>query len=243
MIQLAICDDESQVLQKAEQNIQDFNRQQNGEDTFSVTSYSSPQVLYDNVIDGEVYDAFLLDIEMEPINGMELAGKLREIFPYAAIVFLSSHTTYSYMYEGYRVQALRYLSKDAMETSMPEALNAIIHHYKSTKPLFYTYTYYSGAERVALQDIIYVHRATRMTEIVTEKQEPIRLKKPLRDIFTELNDKRFLFISRSCFVNADHVVQVLAGTLVLKNGENLKVSRKMMPEVKTSLLRLWGGLT
>lgn len=242
MLQLAICDDEPIILQKIEKGIQLFNQQQNGGDAFTVTGYSSPQALYDNVMDGVAYDAFLLDIEMEAMNGMELAAKIRETFPYAAIVFLSSHTAYSYMYEGYRVQALRYISKDVMDTSMPEALNAIIHHCKTTKPLFYTYTHYSSVQRISLQDIVYVQRVVRMAEIVTEKQGTIRLKKPLKDLFAELNDKRFLFIDRGCFVNIDHVVQVFDTYLVLKNGKSLPISRKMSKGVKSEVIQLWGGL-
>ena len=242
MLQLAICDDEPIILQKIEKNIQLFNQQQKGDDTFCVTCYDSPQALYDNVTDGDTFDAFLLDIEMDEMNGMELAGKIRETFPYAAIVFLSSHTAYSYMYEGYRVQALRYISKEVMDTSMPEALNAIIHHCKTVKPLFYTYTHYSSVQRISLRDIIYVQRTGRMAEIITESQGILRLKKSLKDIFAELNDKRFLFTERSCFVNIDHVSQVFNNYLVLKNGKSLPISRKMSKGVKSEVVQLWGGL-
>lgn len=80
-------------------------------------------VLRDEIVDGEVFDVFVLDIEMEMLDGFALAYEIRQHRPLAAIVFLSSHTEYNYTKERYKVRALRYVSKLTMETSMMEVLD------------------------------------------------------------------------------------------------------------------------
>jgi DNA-binding LytR/AlgR family response regulator len=82
-----------------------------------------------------------------------------------------------------------------------------------------------------------------MTEVVTQRQGNQRTKRPLRDIFVEIDDGRFIFIiDRGCFVNTDFILQITNHSIILKNQESLPVSRNMLPQVKTALLRLWGEI-
>ena len=78
-----------------------------------------------------------------------------------------------------------------------------------------------------------------MTQGLTSK---FQIKKPLKDIFEEIKDPRFIFIDRSCFVNLDHVVRITDNEVYLQDDHILPVSRRMVPIVKTALLKLWGEL-
>lgn len=242
MIKMAICDDDTRILDKAETLVQAFNRTHKEEVNYSVEKYSSPQTLCDDVLEGKIFDVFLLDMEMPEMSGVSLAGKIREQIPSCVIIFLSSHTEFQYTQEGYKVQALRYVSKLIMETVLTEALEAAIQAHQKGEDSYYTLSHYSDIVRIPLGEILYVHRVKRMAVIVTEKRGEFQIKRPLRDIYAELNDLRFVFVDRSCFVNLNQIMSLAENEVTLKNGEKLPVSRKMLPVVKSTILKLWGGV-
>lgn len=129
-----------------------------------------------------------------------------------------------------------------MQATIEEALETAAEVSKTNETRFYTIQHYNDILRIHLDEIVYIHRVNRTTEIVTEKNGRPVIRKPLKDILRELDDKRFIYTDRSCIVNGDFVVSVQNNALCLRNGETLPISRKMMPNVKVELLQLWGNL-
>lgn len=240
MIKMAICDDDLIMLDKAEKHVQYFNSTHTEKNNFCVETYTSPLILRDDVLEGKEFDVFLLDMEMPEMGGMVLAAQIRDKLPSCVIIFLSSHTEYQFTLEGYKVEALRYVSKMLMETALTEALEAAIKACQKKRTKYYIYTHYSDSVRIPYDDILYVHRVKRMAVIVTGKYDDIQIKRPLKDIYAELDDIRFVFADRSCFVNLNHIVRYSENELTLKNDEKLPVSRKMLPAIKSTLLQIWG---
>lgn len=243
MIRLAICDDIEQETIRAQNIVLKFNETLDPDLQFSPKCYTDPQVLLDDIGDGMAFDVFLLDMEMGEINGISLAKQLREKGVVSTIIFLSSHTDFPYMQDGYKVRALRYVSKLAMETGLFEALQAAIDDQHKRETKYLTVTHYSNTERIPHDNIIYAQRTGRITELIVAEKNSIQLRMPLKDIFQALGSERFLYIDRSCFVNIDYVLKTASGLIVLKNGDTLSISRKMIPKVKSALNRYWGGVT
>lgn len=52
----------------------------------------------------KAFDILLLDIEMENMNGIELAKRIRKDHNRAEIIFITSH--FEFVWEGYEVDAL-----------------------------------------------------------------------------------------------------------------------------------------
>ena len=89
MIKIALCDDDSQFVSKITGLIQSLL--QNSADSPVITTYINPTALMDAISDGERYDVYILDVEMPEQNGLEVAKRIREFQPNAALLFLSSH--------------------------------------------------------------------------------------------------------------------------------------------------------
>ena len=53
------------------------------------------------------YDLAFLDIDMGPLNGVDLARRLHELRPDMLLIFVTNYVEYSL--QGYEVQAFRYL--------------------------------------------------------------------------------------------------------------------------------------
>ena len=72
------------------------------------------------------YTAVFLDINMEKIDGIKAAEKIREVSREVFIVFVTAYVNYSL--EGYRLDAVRYLLKSNanFQSTVNECMNAIM---------------------------------------------------------------------------------------------------------------------
>ncbi len=72
-------------------------------------------------------------------------------------------------------------------------------------------------------------------------KERIRDSRGIKELYAALNSERFIFIDRSTFINLDHVRRVEDGKIILRSGESLVISRRMLPQVKMEINRILGG--
>lgn len=75
---------------KTRYNIEGYNNAHTNR--FSVKEFQYPATLRDEIVDGELFDAFILDIAMETLDGFSLAKVIRRYMPDAFIILLSYHT-------------------------------------------------------------------------------------------------------------------------------------------------------
>lgn len=242
MFNLAICDDNALFLDKAEGLILQYNHIHRGQYGFYVKKYISPQLLLDDLTDGVSFEVFLLDMEMPEMSGITLATLIRERFQSAVIVFLSSHTEFQFTQEGYKVQAIRYVSKVMMEATLPEALETAAKLIGRSKRDYFVYTYYSEVKRIPYSEILYIQKVKHMIVFHTNNELEYHMKAPLREIFKKLNDKRFAYVDQSTIVNLDRVIHLAESEVTLTGEIKLPVNRKSMPSLKSALLHLWEDL-
>lgn len=65
-----------------------------------------------------------MDINMEEMDGIDTAKRIRQFHSDTCIVFVTAFI--SYALEGYKVNAVRYLMKDTLEAALPECMDAIL---------------------------------------------------------------------------------------------------------------------
>lgn len=69
---------------------------------------------------------FLLDIELNhEMNGIILASQLRESYPHAKIVFITSHTEMAFLSFLHKVEALDFIQKKSEEELKPKIIEVI----------------------------------------------------------------------------------------------------------------------
>ena len=90
MLEIAICDDDAIILKTLGKYFGKLN-----DATIKYDIYNSADTLYRYVEEqGTVYDVFILDIEMQGMNGLELAQKIREKDSNCLIIFLTNYSQY-----------------------------------------------------------------------------------------------------------------------------------------------------
>ena len=111
MIKIAVCDDEPFFAEQMNDRIKKYmpdciiQRFLSGEDL---------------LLQRELFDIYFLDIQMEKINGIETARKLRELDEESIIVFITGAK--EYVFEAFDVAALHYLVKPVDNEKLQEVL-------------------------------------------------------------------------------------------------------------------------
>lgn len=234
MYQIAVCDDEKSDLQH---NIRLTERvMAQAGIPCSIAAYESGQSLLSDVQSGRHFDLLLLDVIMEKLDGMALAAALKQRPDAPNVVFIS--TDRDMAMQGYRVEARRYLPKPLEPELLREAL---LHCYgearrrtKGRDQLMLPTA--SGRTRISLHDIRYAETWGRGTRISLPSGQ-LELRMRLSELVSQLPEW-FVYCHRTVLVNLDYVSGISHGTLELRGGGTLPVSRQRMAEVEQKLLEL-----
>ena len=236
MIRIALCDDDPHFLQHLHQFVDKWFIEH--KIVSSCTEYTSGVVLRD-AQEATSFDIFFLDIEMPKIGGMQLAKQIRESHPDSVIIFLTSHDEFAP--DGYRVQALRYLSKHTWKKYLSEALSAAMVQLEKQETGSLAVSHYGNLQRSPYRDILYIRHISRYCQIVTRDGKTVQDEKGIKKLFETIGDERFIFIDRGAFINLDYIQKIENGEAVMTNGDSLPISRRLLPQVKLTINRYYGG--
>lgn len=236
MIRITVCDDCESDIMLVRSAIDSYSNKKRIQ--FSVNCFSKPDLLLFELQDGKISDIYILDVSMPVKDGFELAKNIREYSTTAIIIFLTSHDDLAV--RGYESKALRYVIKLHLEPDLEEALDCAVSEMTNSDNDVITLHRYNDYWRVPYSDIICVNRISRQLVITTDSYGDITDSRGIKQFFDTLNDRRFIFIDRSCFVNIDYISQITGYSLRLKNGMVLPISRRSMQNVKQILLDQWG---
>ena len=241
MIRIALCSEDSVCQEKIAQLIAECNQQGRTAEPLLADTYHSLQALVDNVEDGDLYDVFLLDMEHPDAREFGLAHRLRKKLGQAVVLVVTSCSGLAFTAESAQLKVSRYVDRRALDTALPEALSHAALEAETQQPYYLLVTYYHDVARVAYPDIQYVHRVDRATYIAAVGGTSLRDSRSLSQVFQALDDPRFQYIERGCFVNLDHVAGICGKEVCLKSGERLPASSVQLAKVREELLGLWGG--
>jgi len=237
MLRIAICDDDSATVQSNRETVEDCLKRCGS--VGEIAAYTdSGNLLYDITEDRFFFDLILLDIEMPGSTGMELAEKVRPFLPNVKIIFITSHVEYAI--DAFELSIFRYVPKDDTAKRLPAAVRDAIRLIGLEEGKVYTIRTNSRLEKIPYKEILYIERDGKNAAITTAGGTA-KVRKSLQQVYEELASEEFIFIDRGCIVNLIHIMQVKEGTVVLKNGAVLPVSRSHLQEVKSQINTYWGA--
>lgn len=236
MLRIGICDDEPLFLDVIRQNLDQVLSEHK---IFSiVSSFTSPQNLLFEMQDGKQFDLLLLDIEMPDISGMELAKQIHALQTDALILFVTAH--YKYAIDSYSLNIFRYIPKDQLAQRLPHAIldAAAILDIQNTDT--YVISRQNRFERIPLKEILYIEKDGKNAVFHTSsRQEPLKMRKSLSDVFSELSPEEFQYIERGFIVNLQHIACITNSDCILTDGARLPVAQSRLPSVKKRLNEFW----
>lgn len=213
-MRIAICDDEEKDLMALEEAVHAFDISK----TIEVCAFSSAAELYRTQMRKE-FDIAILDIEMEPPNGYDIASKLVELNPAPIIIFLTNSMAYTL--RGYGI-AFRYLTKPIDQTQLNNALTAAIAEASAKRFVFSM----DGSSHIIPMEAIYYFEVFNHHTILHTMDQSYTFRATLKEIMKELPSGYFGFPHQSYIINFSHVKTVMAKEIHMTNGAVIPISRR-----------------
>ena len=157
MIYVGICDDDIEMVAKIERLVEDYMKWKHILTNIEIFNVGSDVIDYINK--GERYDIIFLDIEMQGINGIDVAREIRKVDKNFILIYVSGHTQYAI--EAYEVQPFRFLQKPFSLDKFYQYYDAAIQEIRQNDVCF-RYSANKQNFRIMIKDIIYFESRNRI---------------------------------------------------------------------------------
>lgn len=211
---IAIVDDLAGDREALKQDILTFCQERNLSDA-TVEGYAGADEMLADFARG-VFEVAFLDICMEPVSGIELAGRLRALDTALLIVFLT--TSREYAFDAFPVHSFDYLLKPGGYDRLCGVMEEVLRTLSSPEPEI-TVKVPHGEMQIPLAKIISVRSDKHAVYLHTDGGRIIRSIMTFAQM-TELlaNTPCFLLCNRGILINMDHALAIEGNVIRMDNG-------------------------
>lgn len=237
MLLVAICDDEQYYREKIQKLLEQYLKAHDLD--HEIHLFLSGQEFLAQSENAVKYDIVFMDINMDELDGIQTAMRMRTFHSDTYIVLVTAFI--NYVLEGYKVNAVRYLMKDTLDTSMTECMDAILQKMRLSQVAF---SFIEGEKRLYTDNILYVE-SRKHKSIFSYMESGIvnyQIYDKLDSIEQALSGCHFLRIHKSYLVNMKHIQKISNYTVMLDTGEELPVPRLRYRAVKEAFVAYKGAL-
>lgn len=235
MIHIAVCDDEKAFVTHLTQLLEQYSAE-TGEEIKVSAWYDGLELLekYDTTI-----DLIFLDIQMKYVDGLETAGRIRQMDDTVGIIFLTTLTQYAL--EGYQYGATNYIIKPLKYARLKSELDKFLSRHRRAKCPAYCIVNDTGKYRIQLNSLRYVETFNRNLLFHTE-QDKIICYKSMKELEQELTEQGFARCHSSYLVNLAYVKGARKLEITLITGEVLPISQPRRKAFMEKLAEYWGDM-
>lgn len=224
-LKIGICDDEIIILELLKDIVTDCLAE--NEVDAEIVTFQSGKALIE---DATEFDVVFLDIEMPELNGIETGKIIKERKPNCKIIIATSKE--EYYKEGYKIDALRYITKPFDMHEIEEALEAVQKSRVGTDKiqLYYNRTLIEIKHR----SIEYVVAYDSYVEFVL-KDKVLRKPISLNELEEILDTRIFFRIHRKNLVNMLYIQAYKDGIITI-GDKQMTVSKRKKKEFEKAYI-------
>ncbi len=202
------------------------------------------------------FDVLFIDIQMQEINGMEMAKTVRKKDSIVNIIFTTGIT--GYMEEGYEVEAMHYLIKPVSKDKIYKCMEKILNKKKETDYIIV----HSKDEihKIIINQINYIEarghgcvieifskengiRNTRFcTKLHTEPTELIEVSESISELETIVKAKNFTRCHRSYLCAVPNIHHISKTEITFDTGSHIPVSRRLYKDVNQAFINYFSKI-
>ena len=241
MLRVAICENEKVFGERLKKIISLYFQKK--AIPFGIDIYLSGAEFVNLDIEMAKYKIVFLDINMERMNGIETAMRIREISRDTFLVFVTAYVDYTL--EGYKVDAIRYILKNVgnLEETVFESLDAICEKMKY-KSYIKEFIFKDCVRKISLEHIVYIESNLHELTFHVLENEFVTyfMRNTLSRVEEELVKELFIRIHQSYLVNMKFIKKIKPGVAVLINGTELTIAKSRYKYVKERFTYFQGEL-
>ena len=177
------------------------------------------------------WDILLLDIEMEKMDGVTMAKRVRKDNEAVQIVFITGYS--DYIAEGYEVAALHYLLKPVNQDKLLSVLDRALEKRKQEERCLNVETY-GEMVRIPFYEIRYLD--VHQNYVTVHAKGDYTVKRTLGEFEKEL-DERFCRVGRSMILNLKYIRRVTKTEVHLSDGTVLPLPRGAYEPLNRAIIR------
>lgn len=232
VIKIAICDDEENICTRIEEFILDYGIINKVE--LDIQIFYTGEALLRLIQNGVQFDLVFLDIEMQPMNGIEVGKTIREKIRNEIIKIVYISAIESYAMELFEVRPLHFLIKPISKKKVIWTVTKAMELLEKDETVF-EFSCNKTTVRVPIKNIMYFTSEARKVKIIMENEDKEFYGK-LSDVEKQLNHN-FVRIHKSYFINSKYVSEYTYENIHLCNGDMLNIARKYRNEVRKILMK------
>ena len=235
MLEVAICDDDKEDLDKAalmlDKILSEYQVQ------YQIRSFLSANELLNN---NDKIDIGILDISMEELGGITLGRKLKEKIHDIKIIYITSYEEYMAQAIN-KVHAFSFLCKPINEEEMKTQIMEILGQEKCPEiekefDILDESGTKAGCVRLKLNEILYFEyiKRSRKAAIILEDCR-YECECTFENLVEELQPYDFAVNHRGCLVNLRHIEKIQGFHIYLDNGKELSLAQKRSSDFREEM--------
>ncbi len=236
MIRIAICEDESQELARA-QNLLASYRKTHPQYEITAASFSASLELLSSVEEHGGFDLYLLDVYMAGLLGTDTARALRQLGDSGEIIFLT--TSRDHAVDAFEVNATQYLTKPYSDSTFFAALDKVFGRMNHERRHMITLKTTEGMVRLFVRNVVYSESGRNNYQIIhTIQGERSEVRMTASDLFDLLSpDGSFVRCGASISLNLRFIRQITKDTILFDSGEHVTYPYRANQKLKEAFLR------
>ena len=185
-------------------------------------------------------DLIFMDIDMPGTNGLDGARAIRGFAERVPLVFVTNLAQYAI--RGYEVDAVDFMVKPVGYGIFSAHMERIMRVIRQSGRRSVAIKDAVGTRMVAVDDIVSVESDRHyLIYRIAGEREAVRVRGTLSATEAELGGGKFVRLSVSCLVNADHIVRLLGDGVVLDDGSKAFFSRSRKKAASRQIADYFGG--
>lgn len=237
MYQIAICDDESKILNDIHTKIAACFKEQDIPAEYFCTDDSKKMM---EQLQQEKVDVLFLDIDMPYFSGMDIAAYLNENRLNTILVFVTSQD--ALVYQTFTYRPFGFIRKTHIDEELQELVKRINKELNDRKQ---DLVVSKGQEliRILLQDILYIESEGNYLNFYM-KNDTLKIRETMTNMEKELCHKGFIRCHKGYLINGEHIGKLRSGEVDLQCNSatvSVPVGRSYEKDVRKKIMELMRG--
>ena len=230
MMRIALCDDESKILDEVSQYINKYADKKNIQ-SLEVFPFDSARSLKNALDDDKSFDIFVLDVYIGKEMGTALAKNIRRRGIDSPIIFLT--TSIEHAPQGYETGTLRYLIKPLEPEKFYEAMDAALLQAEKLQSKLIRFKTENGIESINASNIVYSEAHDHYQYIKLDNGQTIKVRTTVSELYALLaKNDGFFRLGSAYIINLRNIKNLTSSAILLYDNTTIPIPRGKHAELK-----------